>query len=53
MSEHKYRAVEERYWPFLGRDVQEGEVFTVSDPEIVKGLKDQPYVEDITSKQKG
>lgn len=52
MPEHRYRATEARVWPFLGRAVEEDEVFTTEDPAVIEGLKGQPYVEDITPKKK-
>lgn len=48
----KFRALEARYLPPLRREVEADEVFEVDETgdlkDWVKGLKDQPYFEDVT-----
>lgn len=48
----KFRALEARTLPPLGRDVEADEVFEVDETgplgDWAKGLADQPYFEDIT-----
>lgn len=44
----KFRALEPRFLPPLHREVEADEVFEVEDGDYARGLKDQPYFEDVT-----